>query len=799
MNILDKIKSGLTYFDGGTGTVLQSQGLQPGELPETWNILHPDRILQLHSAYYQAGCNIVKTNTFGANSFKYDGLDGHFALEDVVSSAVELAKQAKSGFSNDRYVALDIGPLGKMLKPIGDLPFEDAVARFAETVRIGASCGPDLILIETMNDSYETKAAVLAAKENSDLPVFVTFVFDERGKLMTGADAAAMVAMLEGLRVDAIGINCSLGPEQMLGLLPELTKYSSLPIIVNPNAGLPRAENGRAVYDVGADEFAALMRKIVLAGARVIGGCCGTTPEYIAKTIEATRELEPVPLTQKPHTLISSYTHAVVFGAQPILIGERINPTGKKKFKQALREHDIDYILNEGIAQLEKGAQVLDVNVGLPEIDEPTMMRESVEALQSVVDAPLQIDTSDPIALENALRCYNGKAMINSVNGKEEVMNAVFPLAAKYGGLIVCLTLDEDGIPDSAQQRLEIARRITRRAADYGLAPKDLIFDPLAMAISSDQQAAGVTLEAIRLISSELGGICSLGVSNISFGLPNRDFVTSAFFTMALQSGLKAAIMNPYSVEMMKAYHSYLVLSGQDAGCMKYISFAESIVTQQTVSSTASSASSGDLDGLKGAIVRGLKDQAAALAAKLLPSSDPMVLINEQIIPALDIVGKGFENKTVYLPQLLMSAEAATAAFDVVRTAIPAGDGRAPKVILATVKGDIHDIGKNIVKVLLENYGYKVLDLGRDVPPETVVETALRENVSLVGLSALMTTTVPSMEETIRQLRQAGSGCRVVVGGAVLTQEYADMIGADAYAKTAMDTVRYADRLFGRE
>lgn len=799
MDVLSRIHSGLTYFDGGTGTLLQQQGLRPGELPETWNILHPEKILDVHRAYYRAGSNIINANTFGANSFKFSGRDGGFSLEQVVSAGVKLAVQAKSEFDGDRYVALDVGPLGKMLSPLGQLPFDEAVERFAEVIRAGVSCGPDLILIETMNDSYETKAAVLAAKENCDLPVFVTAVFDESGKLMTGANAAAMAAMLEGLRVDAIGMNCSLGPKQMLRLLPELARCTSLPLMIKPNAGLPHVENGRTAYDVGPAEFGALMRSMAEGGARIIGGCCGTTPEYIARMVDATRNLEPVPLTQKRRRVVSSYTHAVEFDGDCVLIGERINPTGKKKFREALLNNDIDYILGEGISQLELGAQVLDVNVGLPELDEPEMMSRCVHALQSVVDAPLQIDTSDPAALERGLRCYNGKAMINSVNGKAEVMDAVFPLAAKYGGLIVCLTLDENGIPESAEARLEIARRITRRAADFGIPAWDLIFDPLAMAVSSDTRSAGATLEAMRLIGSQLGGVCSLGVSNISFGLPNRDFVTAAFFTLALQNGLKAAIMNPRSFEMMKAYRTYLLLCGRDEGCAKYIDFAGNVSTRQAAASPAA-APDGEsgAEGLKGAIVRGLKERAASAAEALLPDSDPMALINNQIIPALDLVGAGFENKTVYLPQLLMSAEAAAAAFDVVRAAIPAGDGSAPKVILATVKGDIHDIGKNIVKVLMENYGYQVLDLGRDVPPEVITETTLRQNVKLVGLSALMTTTVPAMEQTIRQLRRCAPDCRVIVGGAVLTQEYADMIGADAYGKTAMDTVRYADRLFGR-
>ncbi len=791
MNILEKIKKDICYFDGGMGTLLQAMGLQPGELPETWNIRHPERIIELHSAYLAAGSNVVSSNTFGANSFKYDGKDGTYDLEEIVRAGVENAKKAAAAFDGDRYAALDIGPLGKMLQPYGSLPFEDAVERFAEVVRIGADAGADLIIIETMNDCYETKAAVLAAKENSSLPVFVTNVYDESGKLMTGADIPAMVAMLEGLGVDAIGMNCSLGPKQMIELAPKMLMYSSLPVIVNPNAGLPRSENGRTVYDVTADEFAAYMEEMAKMGVGILGGCCGTTPDYIRKVVSRTAELELRSVEDKGLSLVCSYTHAVELGKKPVLIGERINPTGKKALKQALREHDIGYILSEGISQQEKGVDILDVNVGLPEINEVQMMSEAVAALQSVVDCPLQIDSSDPAAMEAALRLYNGKAMINSVNGKAEVMDSIFPLAKKYGGLIVCLTLDENGIPETAEGRLEIARRIKKRAEEYGIKAKDLIFDPLALSVSSDAKAALTTLESIRLIGQELDCMCSLGVSNISFGLPCRDFINSTFFAMALQNGLKSAIMNPNSHEMMKCYRSYLALTAQDEACRDYICFAENAAP---ASSSASAAV--DNESLTGAIVKGLKEKAAAVTAKLLESSGPLSLINEQIIPALDIVGKGFEEKTVYLPQLLMSAEAATAAFKVVRAAMPEVDGSGPAVLLATVKGDIHDIGKNIVKVLLENYGYRVIDLGKDIEPEAIVERVMKDNIQLVGLSALMTTTVPAMERTIKALKDAGAECKVIVGGAVLTQDYADTIGADAYGKSAMDTVRYADRHF---
>lgn len=790
MKITELIKNETVYFDGGMGTLLQQKGLQPGELPETWNLLHPDIITDIHRSYFEAGANIVKTNTFGANSLKFDN------LEEIVTAAVDNANKARQGFDKT-YVALDIGPLGKMLRPLGDMDFEHAVEIFSETVKIGAKLDVDLILIETMNDSYETKAAVLAAKENSDLPIFVTTVYDENAKLMTGATPQAMVALLEGLGVDALGLNCSLGPKQMKNIVPMLVNSASIPVIVNPNAGLPRSENGQTVYDVDADEFSDIMAEIVEDGARIVGGCCGTTPEFIRKTVEKTKGIQPKPIEFKHTTLVSSYTHAVEIGPSPILIGERINPTGKSKFKEALRQKNMDYILNEGIAQQEKGVQILDVNVGLPEIDEVEMIKNAVFELQSVIDLPLQIDTVDVAAMEQAMRIYNGKPLVNSVNGKAKNMKEVFPLIQKYGGTLIALTIDEDGIPETVEGRVSIAKNIIETAKSYGIDKKDIVVDPLAMTISSDTNSANITLEAIKQINA-LGVKTSLGVSNISFGLPNRDFVTSTFFAMALQNGLSCGIMNPYSQEMMKVYYCFKALTNRDENCCDYIDFCSTVVTQTVASAPTSGKSleSSDSEPLKKAIIKGLKDQAAAVTAELLKTMSPLELIDSQIIPALDIVGKGFEEKTVFLPQLLMSAEAAKSSFDVVKASMPSGGSGKGRIILATVKGDIHDIGKNIVKVLLENYGYEVVDLGKDVPPELVCKTAVEQDINLIGLSALMTTTVPSMEETIKQLRIAKPGCKVLVGGAVLTQEYADMIGADFYAKDAMESVRYAEQYF---
>ncbi len=781
MNVLDKIKSGITYFDGGAGTLLQSWGLKAGEYPESWNITNPEKIVEMHRLYLEAGTQIITSNTFGANSLKFDN------LEEIINAAIANAKKACEGY--DAFVALDVGPLGKMLEPLGDLPFEKAVEIFSKTIKIGASAGADLVLIETMNDSYEAKAALLAAKESCDLPVFVTCVYDESKKLMTGADPAAMIAMLEGLGADAIGMNCSLGPKQMVEIVPEFAKYASVPVIVNPNAGLPRNENGKTVFDIDADEFSDIMCDIVKAGATIIGGCCGTTPEHIKKTVEKTKNL-PFALPEKKNfTVVSSYTHAVEIGKAPVIIGERINPTGKKRFKEALRQNDIGYILNEGLSQNKKGVSILDVNVGLPEINETEMMVSVIKSLQGVIDLPLQIDTVNPAAMEQAMRIYNGKALINSVNGKEESMKTVLPLIKKYGGVAIAVTLDENGIPDSAAGRVSIAEKIIARAAEYGIESKDIIVDPLAMAVSSDSNSANITLEAVRILH-EKGIKTSLGVSNISFGLPSRADVNSVFYTMAMQNGLDCAIINPHSEEMMKAWHCFMALTGKDENCVDYIEFADTLSPVKTSSAPANTA---ELDSC---IISGLKEQAGIAASELLKTQAPMDIINEKIIPALNKVGKGFEEKKVYLPQLLMSAQAAKEAFDAIKASIPSGEGKKGKIVIATVKGDIHDIGKNIVKVLLENYGFEVIDLGKDVAPEKIVEAVKSSGAKLVGLSALMTTTVPAMEETIKLLRKEIPDCRVMVGGAVMTEEYAAMINADSYSSDAMGAVRFAESLF---
>ncbi len=789
MTILEKIKNGFTLFDGGTGTVLQKKGLSAGELPEEWNITHREEIINLHLSYINAGSHIINTNTFGANILKFS--KEH--LKEIIDAAVENALEAKkrSGRS-DVWIALDIGPSGKLLKPYGTLDFEDAVAIFAETVKLGAG-KVDIINIETMTDSYETKAAVLAAKENSNKPIFATNVYDATGKLMTGADAKSMVATLEGLGVSALGLNCSLGPDEMKNIAKELCDYASVPVIVKPNAGLPRTENGVTVYDVLPEDFASSMAEIAENGAVILGGCCGTDPDYIKSLNEKLKILDAKKITEKNTTLVSSYTHAVEIGKHPVIIGERINPTGKKLFKEALRNHDIDYILGEAFEQQEKKSHILDVNVGLPEIDEKALLTEVIEQIQAVINLPLQIDTSDISAMENAMRRYNGKPMINSVNGKQESMDKIFPLVKKYGGVLVGLTLDENGIPETAEGRIAIAEKIYNEVAKYGIAKKDVIIDPLTLTVSTGSDNAKITLDAVRGIKA-LGGKTVLGVSNVSFGLPERQNINSVFYTLALNAGLDAAIINPKSDDMMKAYYSFCALMGYDENFLNYIEFASSVKKEET----AVNHNESDFDSLKNAVIKGMSEKASVSAEKLLDKMSATDVIDSVLIPALDEVGKNFENNTIFLPQLLMSADAAGKAFDVIKKKIAEKGENAVKkgkVVLATVKGDIHDIGKNIVKVILENYGYDVIDLGKDVSPETIVDTVIANNIKLCGLSALMTSTVPAMEETIKLLKEKAPECKTVVGGAVLTQEYADLIGADCYAKDAMETVRYAEKI----
>ncbi len=787
MKITEFIKNNTLILDGGMGTILQSKGLRAGELPETWNITHSEEIREVHKAYFDAGSNLVCTNTFGANSLKFSSDE----LEKIVAAAVENAKWARdnSGGAENKWIALDIGPTGRMLSPLGDLDFEEAVEIFAETVRLGVKYGVELIFIETMADSYETKAALLAAKEISRLPVFVSNAYGEDGKLLTGATPAAMVALLEGMGADAIGVNCSLGPKALYPVMEEYLKYSSLPIIIKPNAGLPRAEGGKTVFDLSPSDFAEGVAHMVERGVRAVGGCCGTTPEFVGRLAESVRKITPRPIENKNITLVSSYIHAIQIGEEPVLIGERINPTGKPRFREAVKSGDMNYILKEAIGQEERGAHILDVNLGIPGIDEAHALIRAVCQIQQVCDLPLQIDTADVVAMEGSLRRYNGKAMINSVNGKIESLYAILPLVKKYGGVVVALTLDKNGIPKTAEERLEIAKNILAEAQRQGIDKKDIIFDPLAMSVSADKDAATETLRALKMIKEELGANTSLGISNVSFGLPDREALNSSFFTMALNLGLSAAIMNPYSEDMMRAYHSYLALSGRDADFGKYLSFASG-------NSEAKSVAAEEITDLKKAIIKGMKDRASALTKELLNTLAPMDIVNDEIIPALNTVGEGYESKKIFLPGLLMSAEAAGVAFEVIKSAMPEGKNATKcGIVLATVKGDIHDIGKNIVRLILENYGFAVTDLGKDVSPERIADEVVRLDARLLGLSALMTTTLPAMADTVRLVRERAPMCKIMVGGAVLTKEYAAEIGADFYGKDAMDAVKYAEKV----
>ena len=798
-------------LDGAMGTQLQARGLRPGETPELWNLTRPDDVRAVHAAYFAAGADAVYANTFGANAAKYHG---DAPLADVVAAGVGIAREAAAKAGGCRFVALDIGPTGRLLKPAGDFDFDAAYDAFAEQVRIGAKAGADLVAVETMGDAYELKAAVLAAKENSSLPVLATVALGDDGKLLTGADVECVAAILGGLHADAIGLNCGFGPDRMLEHVRRLAAATSLPIVVKPNAGMPKVVDGRTVFTVGPEEFARDVLALVEAGASIVGGCCGTTPEHVAALRNSLPHSpapslphSPTPSLTHSKTIISSGSRAVEIPLDDtIVIGERINPTGKRKLREALLSGDTAYVLREAVAQAEAGAHVLDVNVGVPGLDEPEVLAATVQAVQGVTDLPLQIDTSDPAALERALRRYNGKALVNSVNGKAESMDAVLPLVAKYGGAVVALTLDEGGIPPTADGRLAIARKILARGAECGLGPSDFIIDVLCLAVSAEPGSANVILEALRRVRGELGCRTCLGVSNISFGLPARPCLTAAFYTLALGAGLSAGIVNPLAEDMMTAYRAYRALTARDAQCGEWIAHAPAPRIPSAAPAAAGKACpaaehSGESQ-LSAAIRRGLRADAAAAAKAALAAGDsPLAMIDSSIVPALEKVGRGFEAGSVFLPQLLMAAEAAGAAFEIVRAALPPqgeGEVKGP-IVLATVKGDIHDIGKNICRALLENYGFKVVDLGRDVPPEKIVAAARREKARLVGLSALMTTTVGFMEQTVKMVHEELPDCKVTVGGAVLTADYAEKIGADFYSKDAMGLVRLAEKVFQPE
>ncbi|MBR5271212.1 MAG: homocysteine S-methyltransferase family protein, partial [Clostridia bacterium] len=729
-------------------------GMKGGEIPELINLTNPEMICKIHKEYISAGANIITTNTFGANPLKSEELGEN--INKIIKAAIDNVKKAASECDKDIYVAFDMGPTGKLLEPLGNLSFDDAYESFKQIAIVAEEGGADLVIIETMSDTLEAKAAILAVKENTNLPIFATMTFDESGKALTGATPVIMCAMFEGLGVDCIGINCGLGPQAIYPMMKALAEVSSTPIMAQPNAGLPKIVDGKTVYDVTPEIFAAECESIAKLGASVLGGCCGTTPEHIKKLVEVCKNYKPV-VTKKDYTIVCSYSKAVFLGDKPVIVGERINPTGKKKFKEALCKGDIDYILNEAFAQEEAGAHILDVNVGLPEIDECATMEKVVKAVSSSVNLPLQIDSSDPQTIERALRIYNGKPMINSVNGKAESMNKILPIVKKYGGVLVGLCLDENGIPQTAEGRVEIARKITNEAQKYGIDKKELVMDALTLTISAQQQESAQTIKALKIIKEDLGIKTVLGVSNISFGLPRRELINSTFFALALNNGLDACIINPCAESMMNTYRSYLALTGYDENCVSYIEKYANTKAQTTIISTQTEDTQKDSENaLFNIIVKGLKDQSYAETQNMLKTHEPMDIINNTLIKALDVVGKGFEGGRMFLPQLMMSAQTVKNSFDAIKEHISKSGTPTQskgKIVIATVKGDIHDIGKNIVKVLLENYGYTVIDLGKDVAPEVIVETLKKEDVHLCGLSALMTTTVVSMEDTIKAIQ----------------------------------------------
>lgn len=779
----------IRFFDGAMGTVLQSKGLKLGEVPERFNFTHRDLVEAVHLDYLEAGADCVTTNTFGANRYKM--VDTSYSVEEVITQAVAIARGAVAKRGSGQ-VVLDIGSTGKLLEPVGDVSFEEAYEVFKEQVVAGEKAGADLVLFETFTDLYELKAAVLAAKENSQLPIYCTMTFEATGRTFFGTSLEAMVLTLEALGVDALGINCSLGPKELVPLVEKLMSLASIPVLVQPNAGLPDMKDGKAVYNITEEEFSYYMGHFRALGVSILGGCCGTTPSYIRSVVDKVHTIPLKEITSKHLCGICSSQNAVFFDDVKV-IGERLNPTGKKLLQQALREDNMDYVLRLALEQKEEGADLLDVNMGLPDIDEVDMLKKAVKNIQGVIDLPLQIDSSNVKALEAAVRIYNGKPLINSVNGKQESLDAVLPIAKKYGAAVLGLTLDATGVPETAEERLEVARRIVEAAKGYGIPVEDIFIDCLVVTASAQQDLVFETLRAVKLVKEELGVKTVLGVSNVSFGLPARPALNQAMLTMALLQGLDAPILNPKNKEMIEAILSYRVLVGRDKESKDYIEYFSKQQAQTKEAPTTLNY------GLEEAIIKGLKDEAHKITKQYLKAHEPLEIVEQFIVPALNKVGEDYEKQVLYLPQLIKSAEAAQSSFEVLKLAMIQNGGThqgGPKVILATVHGDIHDIGKNIVKVILQNYGFTVIDLGKDVAAEEVVKAALKHQVELVGLSALMTTTVTSMKETIECLNREYPECKVVVGGAVLTPDLATFVGANFYAKDAMETVRIAQRFF---
>jgi 5-methyltetrahydrofolate--homocysteine methyltransferase len=789
MELREHLKNEFIIFDGAMGTMLQNTGLKTGELPEVLNIKDKDKIVDIHKKYLDAGAMVVTTNTFGSNEIKLK--NSGFSVEEVISAAVENAKTAIG--SGDGYVALDIGPIGELLKPMGTLSFERAYEIFKKQVVQGVKSGVDLILIETMTDLYEAKAAILAAKENSDLPVFFTMSFEKNGRTFTGCSAEAMVLTVQGLGVDALGLNCSLGPTEMESVINKILEISDIPVMVQPNAGIPCVCNGKTEYKVTPSEFAECMKRFAEKGARVLGGCCGTTDKHIKLVSESLKDIKVKEIEKKSISSVCTPTK-VVFIDKIRIIGERINPTGKKLFKEALKKGDFDFITREAISQVEAGADILDVNVGLPEINEEETMVRVIEELQSILDVPLQIDSNNPKVIEKALRIYNGKAIVNSVNGEDEILDHVLPIVKKYGASVVGLTLDSKGIPKSAEERFKIAEKIVKKAENYGIKRSDIYIDCLTLTAAAQQEEAKETLSALAMVKEKLDVKTVLGVSNVSFGLPNRPLLNRTFLAAALTAGLDLPIINPMDKSMVDVINAFKVLWFEDENCENYVN-----VYKNDREETAKIIQENKSHDLFEIIEKGIKEEARGETFKLLESEEPLEIINKRIIPALDQVGDRYEKGDIFLPQLIQSAETVRNAFSAIKEKIE--ETSAPqvskgKIILATVKGDIHDIGKNIVKVLLESYGFEVIDLGKDVGKETIIQAAIKNNVKLIGLSALMTTTVCNMEEIIVHIRENCPDSKVFVGGAVLNESYAKSIGADFYAKDAKESVSIAQKFF---
>lgn len=776
-------------FDGAMGTMLQTFGMKAGDLPETYNILEPDVIEKIHKEYINAGAMVVTTNTFGANRFKFS--DTKFKLKDIIQKGVEIAKKA----AGDQFVALNIGPLGQLMKPYGNLSFEDAYDAFKEQVLIGTQAGADLILIETMSDIYEAKAAILAAKENCNLPVICTMTLQENGRTLTGTDPLTMVNIIQNLGVSALGLNCSLGPEEMIPLVPKVLEHAKIPVIIQANAGLPKLVNNETFFDVTPSDFASFVRKMAKEGVTIFGGCCGTTPEHITTLKNSLKDLTPLKPQGTPISAVSSSTRTEILGREVKIIGERINPTGKKLLKAALIKGNMDYVLKEAINQKEKGAHILDVNVGLPEINEQDVMVEAIKEIQGIVNLPLQVDSVVPEVIEAGARVCNGRPIINSVNGEDAIMEKIFPIVKKYGCLVIALTLDEKGIPNTAAERLAIAEHIIAKAKTYGIPKEDIIVDCLVLTASAQQKEVKETIDAVKLVKEKLGVPTTLGVSNISFGLPSRAILNRTFLATALGAGLDTPILNPMEEDMISTVAAFNLLWNYDKDSKAYIQAYSGLTPTAPNPSTQTTEKD-----LKKVIISGLKEESAVIVNRLLETMTGLEIVDNYLIPALDIVGEKYEVGEIFLPQLIQSAESVKKAFEVikehmVKTNSEEASIEKGKIALATVKGDIHDIGKNIVKVLLENYGYEVYDLGKDVPIEKVVEMVRKENIPLVGLSALMTTTVKNMELTIEALRKQCPECKIMVGGAVLTKSYAHMIGADFYARDARESVSIANEL----